>query len=281
MSATGGNIDEQVVRGFGDEWTRFDQSALSDAELRAMYDPYFAIFSWDALPHDAAGFDAGCGTGRWARFVAPRVGRILCVDASEDALNVARRNLASSRNAEFVHAPIERMPIADASLDFGYSLGVLHHLPDTAAAIRTCVAKLKPGAPFLIYLYYAFDNRPLWFKAIWRASELIRTTVSRLPHALRYAISQLLAAVVYWPLARLARRLERAGKNVANFPLAYYRDRSFYVMRNDALDRFGTKLEQRFTRAQIERMLRDAGLERIRFSDAAPYWCAVGFRGVS
>jgi hypothetical protein len=75
--------------------------------------------------------------------------------------------------------------------------------------------------------------------------------------------------------------LERAGRDVANFPLAYYRDRSFYVMRNDALDRFGTKLEQRFTRAEIERMLRDAGLERIRFSEAAPYWCAVGFRGVS
>jgi 2-polyprenyl-3-methyl-5-hydroxy-6-metoxy-1,4-benzoquinol methylase len=32
-------------------------------------------------------------------------------------------------------------------------LGVLHHIPDTAAAMRDCVRKLKLGAPFLFYLY--------------------------------------------------------------------------------------------------------------------------------
>lgn len=54
--------------------------------------------------------------------------------------------------------------------------------------------------------------------------------------------------------------------------------RPFYVMRTDALDRFGTKLEQRFTRWEIETMLRDAGLIDIRFSETAPYWCAVGVK---
>lgn len=272
------NVDENVVSGFGDEWTRFDQSALSESELRTMFDAYFDIFPWSELPASAAGFDAGCGTGRWAKFVAPRVGRMICVDASDAALSVARRNLASQPNVEFIHAPIDSMPVADGSMDFGYSLGVLHHLPDTAAAIRTCVAKLKPGAPFLIYLYYAFDNRPAWFRMTWRASELIRGTVSRMPHGLRFVVSQILAALLYWPLARTAKLLARGGRNVESFPLSYYRDRSFYVMRNDALDRFGTRLEQRFTRAQIARMLEDAGLERIRFSDTPPFWCAVGFR---
>lgn len=272
------NVDENVVSGFGDEWTRFDQSALSESELRTMFDAYFDIFPWSELPASAAGFDAGCGTGRWARFVAPRVGRMICVDASDAALSVARRNLASQPNVEFIHAPIDSMPVADGSMDFGYSLGVLHHLPDTAAAIRTCAAKLKPGAPFLIYLYYAFDNRPAWFRMTWRASELIRGTVSRMPHGLRFVVSQILAALLYWPLARTAKLLARGGRNVESFPLSYYRDRSFYVMRNDALDRFGTRLEQRFTRAQIARMLEDAGLERIRFSDTPPFWCAVGFR---
>lgn len=274
----GSNVDESVVDGFGDEWTRFDQSALSESELRTMFEAYFDVFPWDALPADAAGFDAGCGTGRWARFVAPRVGRLTCIDASSAALGVARRNLAQQANCELVHATVDTMPVPEASMDFGYSLGVLHHLPDTAAAIRTCASKLKRGAPFLIYLYYAFDNRPAWFRMIWRASELIRGTVSRMPHGLRFVLSQFLAATVYWPLARTARALEKRGRNVDSFPLSYYRDRSFYVMRNDALDRFGTRLEQRFTRVQIERMLTEAGLERIRFSDTPPYWCAVGWK---
>ena len=49
-------------------------------------------------------------------------------------------------------------------------------------------------------------------------------------------------------------------------------------MRTDSRDRFGTPLELRFTRVQIERMLLDAGLRDIVFSDGEPYWCAVGFR---
>jgi len=71
------------------------------------------------------------------------------------------------------------------------------------------------------------------------------------------------------------------GMRVEGFPLAYYRNRSYYVLRTDALDRFGTRLEQRFTRAEVEAMMRDAGLGDIVFSPRAPYWCATGRRLVS
>ena len=272
------NADSAVVAGFGDEWTRFDQSRLDAGELNAVFQTYFAIFPWNSLEKDAVGFDVGCGSGRWARLVAPRVGTLHCIDASAEALAVARRNLAEQTNCRLHHASVADLPLPDASADFGYSLGVLHHVPDTAAGIRNCVAKLKRGAPLLLYLYYRFDNRPVWFRSIWKTSEVLRLTISRLPHPLRYAASQFMAALVYWPLARTAALLERAGMKVDLLPLAEYRNRSFYVMRTDALDRFGTRLEQRFTRAEITAMMTDAGLRDIRFSDAAPYWCAVGFK---
>jgi glycosyltransferase involved in cell wall biosynthesis/SAM-dependent methyltransferase len=272
------NIDEVVVSGFGDEWSRFDQTTVSERELRELFDAYFDTFPWESLPPDAVGMDVGCGSGRWARYVAPRVGRLLCVDASRVAADVARRNLAAHPNAEVLVASVDDLPVPDSSLDFAYSVGVLHHVPDTAAGLKSCAAKLKAGAPFLVYLYYAFDNRPLWFRFVWRMSNPLRFVISRMPHALRYLLSQMLAALVYWPLARLSRELERLGLNVEHMPLSYYRQRSFYVMRTDVLDRFGTRLEHRFTRAQIEAMLREAGFENIRFNDAPPYWCAVATR---
>lgn len=153
---------------------------------------------------------------------------------------------------------------------------MLHHVPDTQAGINECARRLKVGAPFLIYLYYAFDQRPAWFTLLWRWSEWLRAIVSRMPHGLRFLSSQIVAALVYWPLARTARVLELLGMNVDSFPLSFYRRRSFYVMRTDALDRFGTRLEKRFTRAQIEVMLHTAGLRDIQFSEEAPFWCAVG-----
>lgn len=273
------NRDESVVAGFGDEWSRFDQSGTAPGELHGMFEQYFGVFPWPELPPGAQGFDLGCGSGRWARLVAPRVGRLHCVDASSEALAVARRNLQESRNCEFHHASVDSLPLPDGSQDFGYSLGVLHHVPDTESGIRCCVAKLKPGAPFLLYLYYAFDHRPGWFRALWKASDVLRRGISRMPNSARYAFSQALAVTAYYPLARGALLAEKLGfSRVESLPLAYYRSKSFYTMRTDALDRFGTRLEQRFTRKEIQGMMERAGLETIRFSEDSPFWVAVGRR---
>jgi ubiquinone/menaquinone biosynthesis C-methylase UbiE len=272
------NADRATVAGFGEEWARFDQTEFPEPEAQRAFEEYFALFPWDSLPKGAVGFDLGCGSGRWALRVAPRVGELHCIDASAQALGVARRSLEDLPNCKFHHASVDAIPLPDSSMDFGYSLGVLHHVPDTAAGIRACVAKLKPGAPFLVYLYYAFDNRPLWFSALWRASDRVRRVVSRLPTGPRHVLSDVIAATVYLPLARTAAALEAVGVNVATFPLSAYRAGSFYAMRTDALDRFGTRLEQRFTAAEVRKMMTDAGLCDLRVANTVPYWTAVGTR---
>jgi SAM-dependent methyltransferase len=273
-----GNVDRKTVEGFGEEWARFDQSAVSDAELKELFEAYFSLFPWTELPSGAVGMDAGCGSGRWARFVAPRVKVLHCVDASERALAVARNALSSSGNCVFHHASVDAIPIPDASLDYVYSLGVLHHVPDTAAALAACVAKLKPGAPLLLYLYYALENRPSAYRLLWRASDFGRRVISRLPLGLRLLASQVIAITVYYPLARLARLVEALGLPAEGFPLAFYRRRSFATMRTDAFDRFATRLEHRFTRAQVLKLMQDAGLDGIKFREDPPYWCALGRR---
>jgi hypothetical protein len=154
----------------------------------------------------------------------------------------------------------------------------LHHIPDTAAALKDCVSKLKVGAPFLVYLYYALDNRPVWFRVLWKATDVFRRCVSRLPFAIKLPVTQLIAALVYWPLARLALLAEQLGLNVAGMPLSTYRNLSFYTMRTDALDRFGTRLEQRFSARQVQSVMEAAGLRDVRLSTTKPFWCAIGFR---
>jgi ubiquinone/menaquinone biosynthesis C-methylase UbiE len=271
------NLHAKTVSGFGDEWQRFDQTGMTELERERIFNEYFGIFPWHELPADSIGFDLGCGSGRWALQVAPRVGRLHCIDPSV-ALEVAQKNLATQSNCVFHKASVDAIPLADASMDFGYSLGVLHHVPDTAAGIKACVQKLKPGAPFLVYLYYAFDNKAFWYRWLWLVSNAVRQVVSRLPHSLRYAASQVIALTVYWPLARTAGILEKLGFSVKSWPLSSYRNYSFYTMRTDALDRFGTQLEQRFTQLQIKTMMEAAGLKEVRFSASIPYWCAVGIK---
>ncbi|CAG0997702.1 Demethylmenaquinone methyltransferase [Methanosarcinales archaeon] len=272
------NIDPKTVEGFGLEWSSFNQVGLIEAEKKKIFDDYFGIFPWDRLPTASVGADIGCGSGRWASVVAPKVGFLHLVDASDKALEVARNNLSDMNNCDFIHASVAELPFDDKSLDFAYSLGVLHHVPDTAAAITSISKKMKSGAPLLLYLYFAFDNRPWWYKALWKLSDVFRRLISAMPFGARRVVCQIIAGVVYWPLARCARMLDAIRTLPSSWPLAYYRDKTFYVMRTDALDRFGTRLEQRFTRDQIERMFRQAGMKDIRFSDRPPYWCAVGFK---
>ena len=49
-------------------------------------------------------------------------------------------------------------------------------------------------------------------------------------------------------------------------------------MKTDSLDRFGTKLEYRFTKDEIFKMMKDSGLCKIQFSKKSPFWVAVGIK---
>lgn len=278
MKNSATNKDERVVAGFSDEWSRFDQARLGEHDRHEMFGDFFAIFPWERISRSSIGADIGCGTGRWAKDVAPRVGHLHMIDASDVVLGIAQRNMRAAKNVSFHHCSVDAIPLAAESLDFAYSLGVLHHVPDTAAAIRSVVRKLKTGAPILVYLYYSFDNRPVWFRVLWSISNGVRLLVCRLPRVLRYVVCDAIALCVYWPLARIGKLLERARIMPDSWPLSWYRDRALYVMRTDALDRFGTCLERRFSRTQIESMLTVAGVSQIRFSERPPYWCAIGVK---
>ena len=274
-----GNVDANVVRDFGLEWQRFDQSATPPEELERNFEAHFSLFPWNRLPEYSCGFDLGCGTGRWAQFVAPRVGQLHCIDPSE-AIDVAKAKLADQHNCVFHQADVDHLPFEDASMDFGYAIGVLHHVPDTAEGIKACASKLKPHAPLLLYLYYAFDNRPRWYRWLWSISNLLRRGISRLPHPVKRVTCDLIAGCVYFPLARGAWLAEKCGIPISHWPLAEgYRNAAFYTMRTDALDRFGTRLEQRFTKTQIRDMMLAAGLVDVQFREDLPYWCAIGYKG--
>ena len=269
------NIDKKVVKDFGVEWDRFQQSELSLDELKKAWNPYFGIFPMDELHENSIGFDMGCGSGRWAQFIANRVGTLNCIDPSSQALEVAKKNLSEFSNINFINASVGDDILEEETQDFGYCLGVLHHVPDTLAGIKSCAMILKQNAPFLIYLYYDFENRSFVFKWIWKLSDLLRRVISQLPSKVKVIMAAIIALLVYFPLARFSLVLEKLGINVRGMPLSYYRDRHYYFMRTDALDRFGTRLEKRFSRQDITSMLTEAGFKDIKFSDNRPFWVCL------
>ena len=269
------NIDPITVASFGEEWSKF--ASFTEKEITEVGDQYFDILPTDFNLSEAVVLDMGCGTGRWTKYLSRKVKFIEAVDPSKAVIS-AQHLLKEEENVRVTQASVEHLPFPEQSFDLVFSLGVLHHIPDTQRAMQKCVDQVKPGGYFLVYLYYSLDNRGAFYKFIFHASTLIRRIVSKLPSGLKKFKCDALAVLLYFPLVNLARGLRWIGltRVAKKIPLSYYMDKSWNIMRNDALDRFGTPLEQRFSKKEIEVMMQECGLTNIQFSNGEPYWHAFG-----
>jgi 2-polyprenyl-3-methyl-5-hydroxy-6-metoxy-1,4-benzoquinol methylase len=273
--STGSNVDAAVIASFGEEWLKF--SNFNEADINQFGDEYFDIADAAILNKDAYVLDMGCGSGRFSRYLSGKVGFIEMLDPSE-AIWAAEKLLCGIDNVRMINASADSIPFADDTFDLVMSIGVLHHIPNTQMAMKNCVSKVKPGGHFFVYLYYNLDNRGFAFRLLFKIVTMARKFISSMPSGIKKFMCDLLAVLVYMPVITFGKLLYKAGlKELAKkLPLSYYQDKSFFIIRNDALDRFGTRLEHRFSKVQIQVMMEDCGLTNIQFSDNKPYWHAIG-----
>jgi SAM-dependent methyltransferase len=94
--------------------------------------------------------DLGCGGGLDVLLAAARVGptgKAIGIDMTPEMIERARHNAERQglANAEFHLATIDRLPLADASVDCVISNCVINLAPDKAAVFREVFRVLKPG----------------------------------------------------------------------------------------------------------------------------------------
>ncbi len=270
------NIHPETIKSFGVEWNRFYK--FNEEDIETAGEQYFDIITSEMLNKEKNVLDAGCGSGRWSKYISERADFIEAIDPS-DAVYAAAHLTKDISNIRITQASIDNIPFADESFDFIFSLGVMHHLPDTQHAINKVASKLKSKGYFMLYLYYNMDNRSGPFRFLFSISNLLRLIISRLPARFKVIVCDILALLIYIPLIFIARMMKILFPNkkwYQRMPLSYYMNKRFIIIRNDALDRLGTPLEKRFSKVQIEEMMKKAGLKNIVFSNHEPYWHAVG-----
>ena len=275
FSTEGKNIDAGVVRSFGEEWLKFND--FSDETIEGSANEYFDILNDTIINKNTYAIDVGCGTGRWTKFLTNKVAFIEAIDPS-NAIFAADNLLGKIENVRLAKASTDTIPFADETFDFAMSIGVLHHIPDTQQAMKDCVRKVKKGGYFYCYLYHNLEKMHWWLKILFNISEVIRKVVHRLPYAAKHFVCDLLAIVIYMPFILWVRLLILlGGRNVAKkMPLYAYHNKSFFVIRNDSLDKFGTSLEQRFSKKEVEQLMLNCGLEDIVISPGTPYYHTLG-----
>ncbi|HEY2994729.1 MAG TPA: methyltransferase domain-containing protein [Methylomirabilota bacterium] len=166
--------DGAYAASFGRQWNWFrtvqlDSHNGTDESARTLA----ATTGWTADDyHGRLVLDAGVGAGRFAEIVARDGGEVVGVDLTT-AIDAAYANIGRHPRVHLVQADIFAMPFAPATFDLAYSIGVLHHTPDTAAAFRCVAATVKKGGGLAVYLYHRYGIR--WF------TETLRRLTTRLP----------------------------------------------------------------------------------------------------
>jgi ubiquinone/menaquinone biosynthesis C-methylase UbiE len=109
--------------------------------------------------------EIGVGMGSHAQLLASACVRYTGIDLTEYATQTTRRRLELHRaaNATIMQMNAEEMSFADASFDYVWSWGVIHHSADTPRVMREIRRVLRPSGRATIMVYY----RSLWYRYVY------------------------------------------------------------------------------------------------------------------
>jgi SAM-dependent methyltransferase len=242
---------DSYAQSFGKEWnwfskTQLDRPAEGQTESR---ETFFAKTGF--APEDLAGktvLDVGCGMGRFAEVAASHGANIVGIDLSV-AAEAAQRNLGDRPNTAFLQADVFKLPLRPESFDLIYSLGVLHHTPDTHAAFAQLPRLLRPGGRIAIWVYSSLR------KVRYLSSDAYRHVTSKMDEERLLKLCQMAA-----PLGRLYRT--RFGRYLTPLlPVSHHPDPEWRVL--DTFDWYAPKYQWKHDWPEVEGWFEQAGLEDI------------------
>jgi SAM-dependent methyltransferase len=192
-------VRERTIEDFGEQWTRYtdNDGYYGSASLFA---DVFGPLADDLKLRGARVGDVGAGTGRFVNiFLDQGAAHVVAVEPSAAMDALIRNTAARSDRVTYLRVTGDRIP-PDRSLDYVFSIGVLHHIPDPVPVVRAVRSALKPGGQFYVWLYGAENNGP-YLAAI----SVLRAIGTRAPHVVLAALVWLLyfAVRLYIPLVRI------------------------------------------------------------------------------
>ncbi len=247
---------ERTKATYGLQWDRF--RILREDEDRATFQNRTGWKLADLKGKSV--LDAGCGMGRYLRLVNAAGARAIGLDLSE-SVRAARELIGPTSDVLFTRGDLLRPPLAAASFDHIYSIGVLDHTPDPRRAFLELAKLLKPGGSIAVWVYRR--ERPI----VERAIDLHRAISTKLPLSVLLTLSRLMA-----PIGGLKRRMmasrvrlvERSGvaMNLLTLGVSMHPDPEVRVC--DTLDWYAPKYMSRHTTDEVKEWFREAGLSEVR-----------------
>ena len=263
-------LHRRTQQSFGYQWTVFGE--MSD-QFRDDFLNYIAPVGPEFFA-GKCGLDAGCGFGRHLYYAAQFGAQMIGMDFSK-AITRAKDIAGEIGRVQFVRGDLQKPPLRSHSLDFVYSIGVLHHTSDPEGAFQALLPLLRPGGAIFIWVYSKsrkFTNTLL---------EVVRRVSSWLPLSVTRVLS-FVSALVDWCVFilpyRLARRLLSASLDRVVWPrIKLYARYPFQVVYADWFDRLSAPIRFYYDGDDLAGWAARAGLVNVHISPTGLYgWRLYG-----
>jgi SAM-dependent methyltransferase len=277
---------------FSDKWTRFKNYGLEAQHKEFLHGWLCKKFGLKDVAELKAFYarkkrilECGPGSGYNARLMAEQTsGEVFALDISAGA-TTTYENTRDLRNCTVVQADLMEAPFPDNHFDFIVADGVLHHTPDTRAAVEALYRKLAPGGQFFFYVYKRMGPARVF------SDEHIRNAFMPLSPDACYAACE--------GLTELGRELSRLDAKVTldkpipvlgipagthdvqrliyyNFVKCFWNEAFDYETNNMVnFDWYHPHNAWQHTQAEVESWLRDLGAKAWQVNDANPNGISV------
>jgi SAM-dependent methyltransferase len=268
--------EQQTVRAFGAQWTKFDHHGeyFASKELFFQFVPFLTA-------GDFAGrtvLDAGCGSGRWTRVMTDlSADRVIALDYS-DAVEVCARNTDGDPQVTVVQGSLLDPPVRTSSFDIVVSIGVIHHLADSKLALSRLARSLTPRGRMALWLYSREGN-----ETYLRLARLARVLTTKLGPRALLPVAQLLALPVFVYARTLNEWIPLRSGGTPRLPLQTYiallRRLELRDLTTVVYDQMAPTIAHYYTESEVRELVVGAGLQledlRRRTQNS---WCVLASR---
>ena len=191
---------------------------------------------------------------------------VIAVEPS-DAFDVLCRNIRQPEKVTCLKITGDQLH-ASGDLDYIFSIGVLHHIPDPNPVVQAAFKALRPGGQFLIWLYGKEGNR-LYLTFI----QALKVLTTRLPHFMLAAFVEM----VYWPLAVYIKFCRKLPLPMRGYILSVFERMSPRKRRLIIYDQLNPSYAKYYTRCEAEKLLKDENFVNVQVHHRHRYsWTVIG-----
>ena len=172
------------------------------------------------------------------------------------AVDAANANLGARPNVHLAQANVFELPFREGTFDYIFSIGVLHHTPNTKEAFDQLPKLLKPGGRIAIWLYSTRMLRWCW------TSDFYRIFTTRLPKKTLHSLSR-----VAGPIYRLRKWLGPRSKRLDSLvflllPCSSHDNPEWRVL--DTFDWYSPKYQWKHSDAEVRDWYQAHGLTELK-----------------